>query len=73
MSYEAFPHRADVHRLVLEKETEGVYVFIYTKADSPFPEYDYLQDDFEAAMRFCEKRYGVAHDQWRSIPPAGGA
>ena len=68
MAYEAIIEHEGVYRVILEKYTEGVYVFVFEKPDSTFPEQDHLQDDLEMAMHSCEQDYGIPRNMWREIP-----
>jgi hypothetical protein len=67
-AYEVLNPRADIYRIVLEEDPVGVYVLVFLKEGSAFPEYDYLQDDFDMAMRACQQDYGVLRDAWKEIP-----
>ena len=46
---------------------EGVYIYIFRKHDSAFPEEDYLVDDFLLAMEICEEDYRVPLDRWEDV------
>jgi len=52
------------HRIDLVQKPEGVYVFIYERADSHFPERDYLDDDFDQARSRCFEDFGVPLEFW---------
>ena len=49
-------------RICLKEEDEGVYVFVYNNDCSSFPDYDYLQGNWEAAKGFCIEDLGVPAD-----------
>jgi len=68
MAYESKPMKAGAHRIILEEHPEGVYIFLFEKEESKFPEKDYLQDDLNIAMEICERDYGVPKDAWVAIP-----
>ena len=51
-------------RIELAQEKEGVYIFIFERWDSAFPERDYLADDFEGAHKWCEEDFGVPPSSW---------
>lgn len=53
------------HKVVLQEEQEGVYLFIYEHADSKFPEQDYLEDSFQFAKEICLADYGIPLDAWK--------
>jgi hypothetical protein len=72
MILEAMPARSGVHRIVLQVEPEGTYIFVFERASSKFPERDYLQDDLAMAMRACEQDYGVGEDAWKEITEGPG-
>ena len=57
-----------VDRVVLEQYPEGVYVYVFERPDSRFPEWDHLQDDWDMAKRACAQDYGIALDVWKEIP-----
>ena len=59
MALQAVVDQKDVHHIILQQAREGVYVFVFERADSPFAEWDYLQDDWEHAKAFSRDRYGV--------------
>ena len=59
---------AGFHRIELVQEAEGVYIFICERADSAFPERDYLVDNFEVAHEACAEDYGVPLESWSAIP-----
>lgn len=68
MAYQVMLNRPGLHRILLEERSEGVYVNIFEHATSNGPCLDYLQDDLAMAIRMCERNYGVAPDQWQSVP-----
>ncbi len=53
-------------RIELVQEKEGVYIFIFERSDSAFPERDYLVDDFDVAREACADDYGVPFNSWTS-------
>ena len=58
-------NEAGLCRVVLsELKAEGVYAFGFESADSPGPEWDYLQDTLDDAKEFCLERWGVPLDSW---------
>ncbi len=71
MAYEAIPNRPGVYRVVLEESPEDVYIFVFQRPDSPFPERDHLQDDLEMAMSACEEDFGIDRGVWCLIPTTG--
>jgi hypothetical protein len=71
MAYQVILSRPGVYRILLEERAEGVYVNVFETATSRGPEWDWLQDDLDMAMRSCERRYGVSRDQWVKVPHEG--
>lgn len=56
-------------RIELEQKLEGVYVFVFERPDSKFPERDYLDDSWEAARARCLEDYQAPLNSWvRSTP-----
>lgn len=70
MALEAFPHRPDADRVVLEKYAEGVYVLVF-KAGEEWPCRDHLQDNWVIAKQQGLEDYGVTEEMWREIPDTG--
>ena len=62
---ESDENTAGLHRIVLEAQGEGVYVFVYETADSAFPERDYLVETMDDAVSMCAEDYGVPAISWR--------
>ncbi len=57
----------DILRLMIYKSDEGVYVFGFDDlADTP-SKLDYLYDDLEGALEFCQDTYNVDNDKWINI------
>ncbi|MEO0440301.1 MAG: hypothetical protein AAF067_05435 [Pseudomonadota bacterium] len=52
------------HRYVIEPQPEGVYLFIFEKAGSSFPEKDFLEDSKEVVKEICKEDYGVSIESW---------
>lgn len=71
MAREARTQRKGLHRVVLEAYPEGVYVYVFERPDSQFPEWDYLQDDWTQATGFCERKLGIPQDAWQEVPDTG--
>lgn len=67
MALEAIVGKPGTHRIILQQAREGVYVFIFERPDSPFPEWDYLQDTWEQAKGFCLRKRDIPLDAWREI------
>lgn len=57
-------NKSGFSRIELVQEFEGVYIFIYERAESKFPEQDYLADDVESAKTWCAEDYGVPVESW---------
>lgn len=55
------------HQALLTSEPEGVYVWIWLKKNSEFPEYDYLQDNSSIAKTQCHEEFGIPLDSWSEI------
>jgi hypothetical protein len=68
MALEAVVGRPGLNRAVLQEGRGGVYVFIFEREDSPFPERDHHQDDWEQAKEFCLEDYGITAELWQEIP-----
>lgn len=55
---------AGFHRIELEEKPEGVYVYIFERADSAFPEMDYLDESWEDARKRCAEDYQAPLASW---------
>jgi hypothetical protein len=54
-------------RVVLEEDPGlGIYCFAFERADSKFPEWDYLEDTWEIAKSESNRRWGVPLESWTS-------
>ncbi|MGN6209555.1 hypothetical protein [Asticcacaulis sp.] len=51
----AEPH----HHLILQTEETGAYLFIFERADSPFPEKDYWFETKAEAMTTAQNDFGA--------------
>lgn len=45
----------------------GFYIYVYETPLSQTPERDYLQDDLEMALLFCEEDLGVPRNSWTKV------
>ncbi|MCH8152708.1 MAG: hypothetical protein IH830_10100 [Planctomycetes bacterium] len=68
MAYIAIMNRENLYKILLHERNEGVYVYVFESADSPYPEQDHLQDSLEQAMRFSERYFEVPRDLWEEVP-----
>jgi hypothetical protein len=62
---------AGFNRLVIEDVGQGgVYAFAFERADSAFPEWDYLLRDLDEAKAFCLETWGSPLDSWSATAEA---
>jgi hypothetical protein len=68
MAYEVIAKRPGAYRILLEQYSEGVYMYVFEASSSKHYDRDHLLDDFEMAMRLCEREYGVKPCEWTNVP-----
>jgi len=71
MALEAMVASPGIHKVILERYPEGVYVLVYDRPDTDNPIRDDLQDDLDMAKRACLQDFGVTEDMWEQIPNTG--
>ena len=71
MALQAIILRHDVHRVVLEQYTEGVYLLAFDKAESKWPCRDNLQNDWAMAKRAALQDYAITDGMWQEVPDTG--
>ena len=58
---------AGFNRLLIESDGHGgFYAFAFERAESAFPEWDYLLDDIDDAKAFCLETWGAPLESWRT-------
>jgi hypothetical protein len=63
MRWESAPDALRPRSFVIEQDVKvGFYVYAY---EGNRCTHDYLQDTFEQAVGFSERRFGVPHDSWK--------
>lgn len=58
---------APYDHLIIQSEETGASLFIFEKADAPFPERDYWFESKEEALAAAQNDYGVADWQPTSL------
>ena len=55
-------------KTVLEVDDGGVACFAFEREDSVYPEWDYWEQDLEAAKAMCLDLWGVPTVSWGEVP-----
>jgi hypothetical protein len=63
----SFDNGSGFHRIELVQKSDGVYVFVYERVDSQFPERDYLDDTWESARARCAEDFSVPLQSWKTL------
>ncbi len=71
MAIEAQPETPSVHRILIQDaggDQYGVVIYVWELAESPIPDRDVRQVDYETAKLFCRDNYGVGSADWQEVP-----
>lgn len=71
MAQEAIVDKPGVHKVILERYPEGVYVLVYDRSDTDKTIRDDLQDNWDMAKHACLQDFGITEDMWKPVPNTG--
>lgn len=67
MNYLKYIYETKNIKLIIEEDIVGFYIIVYNDPSSMQSNADYLQDTFDDAFSFSERKFGVKKDQWKLL------
>ena len=63
----SFVNGSGLYKIELVEKAEGIYVYVYERDTSEFPERDYLDDTWQMARERCLEDYAVPLESWTQV------
>lgn len=70
-AFRAIVRRPGLHRVILQKRPEGVYILVFDQEGSNVSVRDDLQDDWHMAKQVCRDDFEITEEMWEEIGDTG--